>query len=63
MKTQDAIVLPSIILFVGGLGWYFWDDIMGEKPPGMPNYDHEIGGGGKKTRHRRHKKSKNTRRK
>jgi hypothetical protein len=36
---------------------------MGEKPPGMPNYDHEIGGGGKKTRHRRHKKSKNTRRK
>lgn len=62
VKAMDIIVGTSIILGVGGAGYYFWDDIMGEKPPGMPNYDHELKGG-KKTKNRRHKKGKKTRRK
>ena len=61
MKTQDAIVLPAIILFFGGLGWYFRYELMGEDPP-PPNYEDELKGG-KKTRRRRYKKSKSIKRK
>ena len=63
VKTLDIIVGASIILGVGGASYYYWDDLMGEKPPGMPNYDHEIGGGSKKTRRRRYKKNKSSKKK
>jgi hypothetical protein len=62
MKTQDAIVLPSIILFFGGLTWYFRYELMGEDPP-PPNYEDELKGGKKTSKYRRNKKCKNTKRK
>jgi len=61
-KWLDFIVGASIILGVGGGGYYFWDDIMGEKAPGAGNYNSELHGG-KKTRHRKVKKGKSIRRK
>lgn len=59
VKTLDIIVGASIILGVSGASYYFWDDLMGEKSPTIPNYDSELKGG-KKTRHKRYKKRKNT---
>ena len=61
-KWLIPVIIAAIAGF-GGIGYYFKDDILDKADP---DHNRDIGNkyfGGKKTRHRRYKKGKNSRRK
>jgi len=56
-------IIVAVLAGVGGVSYYFKDNILDKVDP---DHDRHIGEkyfGGKKTRRRKHKKGKNTRRK
>ena len=63
MSKWLPVVVIAILAGIGGAGYYFKDDVLNKVDP---DQNRSIGNkyfGGKKTRHRKHKKGKSIKRK
>ena len=63
MTKLLPVVIAAILIGVGGVGYYFKDDVLDKVDP---DHNRDIGKkyfGGKKTKRRKHKKGKSIKRK